>query len=485
MGHFSHCCKLSGLPIIGGTPVVLIVMKPVDNLYEYSHDNLKRYGSTYMCSNDTTRFKFSPVWFPIKGKYNDYGDIEDIVEDDNTKILESYYNLSIQEIISIVTSGRKSDGYDESLKIIKKDVQRPANQLEGEKHFDYYQRIMNDLMPFGNGRYPQSPNNKLQIWRDGKYVDATKEQYDADFKLIHEHYARYQEWSKLNPDVEDDYGKPEYLDRYKELLSYSGMWVHGELYDRLTAPAKNKIIDEYSHLGFGRPELLNALGFTEGEKTTDERYNRPFTKGKLTIMSDGNWLENGVYSLTDFKELLKSCGEKIDFSILDGKSKVEQIYDIVVPTVNLNNEDDVALEILHKNNSNDEFNKYYYNKYPQASEEDLLHYCMKLFTLSLKGSSREMTELYRYFLNDNDYRLSNPLTNLYLQAAKEGRLKDNLLRFWKFDNYMYACGRYYEIVGTSPQDGLHQTVLKVLTVAKDILEKFVEENKEDEIDIDE
>jgi hypothetical protein len=70
-------------------------------------------------------------------------------------------------------------------------------------------------------------------------------------------------------------------------------------------------------------------------------------------------------------------------------------------------------------------------------------------------------------------------------AAKEGRLKDNLLRFWKFDNYMYACGRYYEIVGTSPQDGLHQTVLKVLTVAKDILEKFVEENKEDEIDINE
>lgn len=28
MGHFSHCCKLSGLPITGGTPAVLIVTKP-------------------------------------------------------------------------------------------------------------------------------------------------------------------------------------------------------------------------------------------------------------------------------------------------------------------------------------------------------------------------------------------------------------------------------------------------------------------------
>lgn len=481
MGHFSHCCKLSGLPITGGTPVALIVMKPVGNLYDNSEENLKQYGTTYMCSNDGPRLKYMPCWFPIRGDYDDYGRIENIVEDDNTKVLEDYYGLSIKEIMDIITSGRKDDGYDECLKIIKKPVQRPKDQLDGEDYFKYYQRIMNDPMP-NDCHYPDVSGKNdgkyegWMIWKDGKKIKATKKQYDADFKLIHEQYARYKKWAEANPDVEDDYGKPQYEEKYKELLTYSGMWVHGELYDSLTESSKN---DEYNKLDFGKPELLTALGFVEGEKTDAERYNRPFTFGKLTVMSDGNWIGGQIYTITHFKKLAESVGEEIDYSIIEGKDKIEQIYDIVIPTLKSENEDKEALRLIDSGNK-EAVEKYYKKKYPN-NDISFTEFIGKMLRIELGGMDREEMELYHYFLNTDRFgssRISNPLTKLYIEAAKKGKIRDNLVRFWRFDSYMFTCGRYYEVVGTSPQDGEHEDVLKVLSISKKILEERIKKYEE-------
>jgi len=113
MGHFSHTCKLTGLPITGGTPVVLFPILPSDNEYDNSLDKLKVIGTTYQCSNDGTHIKFTPCWFPIEGDYDEYGGLENIIEDDNTKVLEDYYGLTIQQIVNVLTSGRKDDGYDQ------------------------------------------------------------------------------------------------------------------------------------------------------------------------------------------------------------------------------------------------------------------------------------------------------------------------------------------------------------------------------------
>ena len=488
MGHFSHCCKLSGLPITGGTPVALIVMKPVKDLYDNSEKSLKQYGTTYMCSNEGTRLKYTPVWFPIIGEYDDYGRIENIVEDDNTKILEAYYGLNIQQIMDIVTSGRKDDGYDDALKVIKKPIQRPKDQLEGERHFEYYQRIMKDPMPCDghypdvSGKWEEKGYEGWTIWRDGKKIKATKEQYDADFKLIHEHYARYEKWKKVNPDVEDDYGKPEYEEKFKELLSYSGMWIHGDVYDKLTESTKN---DEYNKLDFGRPEVLNALGLIEGKKTDAERYNRPFTLGKLTVMSDGNWIDGQIYTITDFKKLAESVGVGIDYSPIENKSKIEQLYDVVIPTLK-NDEDDIdakAMELIDSDDFDEEKLKELYKKKNLNGDFNVAYkdYMKFLLRKSLGGMNREEMELYHYFLNTDKYgseRIGNPLTKLYLNVAKEGKIRDNLVRFWRFDSYMYACGRYYEVVGVSPQDGEHADVLTVLTTAKDILQADVDARNE-------
>lgn len=85
------------------------------------------------------------------------------------------------------------------------------------KHFNKYQEITNDTMPFGNNVYPDGSGlfrgfkSNYTIVRDGKRIPATKKQYDADFKLINEHYERFKNWCKTNPE-------PPYLNYWHWLL---------------------------------------------------------------------------------------------------------------------------------------------------------------------------------------------------------------------------------------------------------------------------
>lgn len=473
MGHFSHNCKLTGVPITGGQPVVLFVLKPRKDLYDLSEKKLNQYGKTYMCSNEGTRLKFYPVWFPIKGEYDDYGGIENIVKDDNTKILEDYYGLTIEQIMGIVTCGRKDDGYSDDLKVIKKPFVYPEDWIKGEKHRQYYSRTQNDPEPF-DGHYPTNYGDKYQVWRDGKMVKATKEEYEADNSLSHAHYMRYDEWAKTNPDPDRDYGNPQYEDRYKELLTYSGMWIHGKVYDELTK-IKNTDVWKDS-LDLGTPALLKSLGFTQGEETKSERYNIPFTKDGLTVYSDGTWLEipgEHIYRLKDFKKYCKKKGVEIDITDLDSKDMIEQTYDYVIPEYKLpRTREEILADFERIKETTD--------KNIEELKEDLFD-----ALLSIRISTGYAHDGYRiphYFLNDATYgtnEIKNPFTSLYIKAAKEGKVRNNLVEYWRFDSYMYACGVYYEIVGTGPQDGELKQVKQVLTVALNVVNERLKERDED------
>lgn len=488
MGHFSHNCKLTGLPITGGK-AVLIVMKPQEHLWENSEEHLRKYGKTYMCSNDGPRLKYIPCWFPIKGEYDTYGRLENIVKDDNTAVLEEYYNMTIEELIDIVCSGRKDDGYDGSLAKIKKPIEYPEGWIEGDDHIKFYSRTQNDPQPF-DGNYPSDYNSKYKVYRDGKMVKATKEEFDADNKIINEHWDRYNVWIENNPDPEDDYGKPQYEDKYKELLTLSGMWVHGDVYEQLT---KEKVNDQWKDsLDLGTPELLRALGFEQKGKKKNGRYNIPFTKDDLTIYSDGTWLEvpgESIYCLIDLKKYCKKKNVDIDIKEIDKKDKYEQIFDYVIPTFGTPKPlkiptkeeiDEFKSGIKDMKIKSGDLSKYFDFK----SDDEISELLTAIDNASLDSSQLAM-QVYRMFLNTDRYgstHLRNDLTRVYLEKAKEGKLRSNIIEFWRFDSYMFACGRYYEIVGTGPQDGDHKQVLKVLTTAIEILSNEIKERYEDDYD---
>lgn len=466
MGHFSYSCKLTGLPITGGTPVALFPMMMRDRLYDNSEEQLRKFGKSSLVSNDGPRLRFIPCAFPIFGKYDEYGGLRDIVEDDNTRVLEEHFGLPIAKIVDIMTSGRKDDGYDGCLKDIKNPPVYPDDWIQGEEHIKRYIRLTGDKQP---------------AWPKG---DSKSKEYQAEMKLYHEHYARYRKWSETNPDLDND-RNPTYQEKYQPLIEMSTMWVHGDVYKQLTDDKRGGWDDK---LDVGNPSLLKSLGFVEIEKGKHERYNRQFQKDGKVILSDGTWVHfpnEGVYSLTDLKKACAKIGIEIDVTEANKKGRIEQIYDYIIQDY----------EYLVKPSTDKEDYKTLLDEYKKLEPEvlkkmmtvfevdtvELLAFSMSLLKNETLRSDRMGQSLKYYFLSTDGYessKASNPLMEKYFQSAKRGELKDNLVRFWIFDGYMYDMGRYYDLIGTSPQDGEHKNVLKVLEIATNLLKAEVEERSE-------
>lgn len=405
MGHFSHNCKLTGVPITGGK-AVLIVMKPKSSLYDNSEEEIRKYGSTYMCSNDGTTLKFEPVWFPIMGEYNTYGNLENIVKNTNTRLLEEHYGLTIEEIVGILTCGRKRDGYSGDLNVIKK---KPLNK--------------------------------------------------------------------------DDFGKPEYEERYHELLTYSGMWVDGDVYEELTKE-KNTNSSYKDEIDLGTPGLLEYLGFEKGKVSkTKERYNIPYIKDGFTVWSDGTWIEtpqdNFFYNLKGLKKYCKSNGVEINIDEISNMDLVEQELMLAFPPVLRERNDNLKslneLESLIESSTKGEKGlKSIFSKYINIKHD-------------LYGNVHNQTlrRFYRRLLNFSEYNVTNPMFEKYVDNVNDKDLQDSIIRFWRFNGFMFACGKYYEIVGTGPQDGEIKMVQRVLEVAKNVVDNRIKEYREDYGDEDE
>jgi hypothetical protein len=407
MGHFSHTCKLSHLPITSG-PAVLIPMVMSTRLYDNSEESIRVLGKTYMCSNDGTRLKFIPCMFPIRGEYDTYGRLENIIEDDNTKIIEQYYGLPIQTVTDIICCGRKGDGYDD---------------------------VLNEIM---------------------------------------------------DPSVKYEYGKPVYQERYKELLSISAMWVHGEFYDRITAEGSK---DDYDKLDLGKDIVLTTLGFKKlDEPSKDERYTYQYEKDGLVINSDGTWInvpKVGIYTFKDLKKYCKSKGVEIDVTPFTSLDVWEQRFDYLLKnnTIDLGSGERAkeALAKLKQAEDKEQIVKELIDAFgldENATQEEVFDEVFKTLLNSRLSDSRD-GQILTYFMLNTDgysaYKITNPLTPLYLAAAREGKLRDNFVRFWRFDQLMFACGVFYDIVGTSPQDGEHREVSKVLKMANTILDEQLAE----------
>ena len=99
MGSFYSSCSISHMRLTNQkTSIQLLVPS-------YSTDLCGH--KSMIVSNDGAQEFYSPFGFPIHGRYYDYGYLEDIVEDNNTKMLEEYFNMSISDIIKNI--GRERD----------------------------------------------------------------------------------------------------------------------------------------------------------------------------------------------------------------------------------------------------------------------------------------------------------------------------------------------------------------------------------------
>ena len=61
-------------------------------------------------------------------------------------------------------------------------------------------------------------------------------------------------------------------------------------------------------------------------------------------------------------------------------------------------------------------------------------------------------------------------------------MRKNIIDWHRVIPYWYATGQYLTPIGTSPQDGDREAVMTVLTVARDVLKKEIDDRDEGEID---
>lgn len=426
MGHFSYSCHLTGLPITGGTKAVLLPILPKEHFgFDARHDVLMKYGQSCLVSNDGPNLYFDEMCFPIFGEYDDYGGLTEIEKDDNTEVLEKYFQMPIDDIISCLLDGRK-------------------------------------------------------------------EQFQVD-----------------TDDKEDEFGlsdSKELLDlkNYPQrilLVRASATWYRRDVYDKLIEGASS---GSYSKIDLGVHGLLVKLGFTKGDEIKTDRYTIPYTKGKVTVYSDGNWISNRkgqmgdfhVYNLPDFKKWMNEKGEDIDIEDLTKMSYYEQVYEVILPTINkLKAHDRWSSErILHMLLGNDRM----LNTFSLGGDEKtMLEWyteTLEVYKVMKVESPENYEKAHQIFKSDPIEYCENGLTeekkkpfksnisSVYFNTIKEkgnGFLKKNIIGWHIVKSYYYPTGRFLYPIGTTTQDGNHLAVLKLLETAVSCLKKEVNKRKKE------
>jgi len=129
MGSWSVCCGISNIAITSGNKCVLLPLK----------EN---------CGSETRDWQ--PATLPIFGEYNDYGGIEKIEEDDNTKLIEEHFGISIYEFCEFLVDGKFTYGREEAKEIFKKI----KNKKEVEEwRFMWIDRQVYDFMKIYQDEY--------------------------------------------------------------------------------------------------------------------------------------------------------------------------------------------------------------------------------------------------------------------------------------------------------------------------------------------
>src|ERR1035437_3808457 len=137
MGSFDASCFFSRLSIKWNDECLVIAS--VKN----------KYGDRGGSMNDGPYQFFEPALLPIRGKYNDYGTLEDVVEDHNTKALEKHFNKDIHAIVDDICRGAidgdfypcfmRQDVYDAIVERGKKNKEK-AETFNKEK-IDFLKRM--------------------------------------------------------------------------------------------------------------------------------------------------------------------------------------------------------------------------------------------------------------------------------------------------------------------------------------------------------
>jgi hypothetical protein len=181
MGSWSVYCGISNITISSGRRCVFLPL----------------------VKNKTSEYdEYIPATLPIFGEYNDYGSLENIVEDFNTKIIEEAYGCSIDEFVDFLVD-------------VRRDYDSEYSDWEGKEH----------LKPLESFEY---------MWIDGEVYDFLRNLHPID-------YGRAGDFDIGNPNLLGELGFVHMgesgIERYNQKYVYTkddvvvelvsdGTWAH-------------------------------------------------------------------------------------------------------------------------------------------------------------------------------------------------------------------------------------------------------------------
>lgn len=447
MGCFSVCCGVTRLSITCGDECVFIPLTTKEvyrmrgmNPYDIEKER-KHYTEVAATSNLIHNDEiFEPAGFPIFGTYDDYGSIEDIVEDENTKAIENHFGMSIEEFMEMATEGRRSP-YDSYSVFCERFFSNPKDLEYGTSVADFLQHL-----GFNN-----NTNEKVVV-----------EPGEKEFKVFWK-----EDGAKQTPKTYDNNDKEQFLDDYLERTGeYLGL-KDIELFNELYCIGGMFVLkDVYEFYSQNNDETKGNLKYCEMTPAFAKKNGFVETdEGGIWVCGDIKYDENKettngqkTREIKDFVTACKRFGKKIDVS--DFKT-----FDI------------------------QDWNKFNYiehgideiKKIRKMSEEINKIKSVDIGTTAggnvfLKGICKK----YLYYLDEYEM-----LGNIYAEELLKGNLVDDYFNFTRFLRAMYLTNIVFIPTFCGAQCGCRKAEIKLSYITNEIVKKREEERKDDDEEYEE
>lgn len=468
MGSFSVACGITKLTITGGEKCALLpIITP-----RYYNENGKFEREDYATAASTCMFLdaydlWEPFCFPILGRYNDYGSLENIEKDKNTELLEKHFGLSIEKIVELITENRRNpyDRYS-SYNIF-------LSNPEDMKQSSSWKQLLNHIATKNDdGSY--SLEHDFTIVLKGSDVEITHNGITERFSVYQKDnfLERYSIDTKTYPGVSE-----ENLSKLQLFMRIGGMFIHRDAYEFYAKNNldKNKNIIRKFKLN---TLFLSDLGFVKTDEKTDDLlvhiYAKEVNGNTIKVAYEGDYGNkiNGetVYSLDDFiKKYEAITGEKIDLSKYDGVdyyewNKMEQKHTGI----------EKPLRLL-------EMEKFLWKgeTFPEMNDIDgLREFLSKNYKKMFSLSSLSFVQL-NYILKTYD-----AFNDIYTSEIIMGNMLDEFYNFARLDGAIRVSNVMYMPTYCGPQCGSLDAENKLAYITNRIVKKRIEEYLDENDDVE-
>jgi hypothetical protein len=187
MGSWSVSCGISNIAITSGHKCVLLP--------------IKKHKGEYL--------DYIPACIPIFGEYDDYGGIEDIEKNENTKLIEEHFGVTIEEFCQFLVDGKFTYGREEAEEVSEQLAEKGTLEECKEWRFMWIDRQVYDFMAI---------KSHVSWGGEGDFDIGKKELLEyLGFEYIGE--------NTKNPVYDNKRFKYEW--KYQDRLFYSdGTWLH-------------------------------------------------------------------------------------------------------------------------------------------------------------------------------------------------------------------------------------------------------------------